>query len=254
MYHLASTFPGSGSDLTPEQQQERIIKPAVEDTLTVLQVCADVGALKRVVVTGSMASISCGMRGDPKKPKEYLYSEEDWSDESACTPYDVSKKKAEEAAWDFVGKLEDDKKFELAVVNPCYVQGPLLSAASGVVSQDVCSSLLSGKIPALPDINMVLVDVHDVVAVHRAAMERPEAAGKRYLAAAETISFKEIATIVKEEFQDQGYGVSLISMPKFAMWIMKFFDQTAKEMYSMWEQGFFSTTRECSHLECSHAP
>ena len=234
IYHVASPFPGSDGDLTLEQQQERIIKPAVDGTLNVLQACAEVGGVKRVVVTSSMAAISSGIRGSPGKPKDYLYSEEDWSDDSSCSPYELSKKKAEEAAWEFVKNLAENKKFELAVVNPAYVQGPLLNAASGGGTQMICTILLTGKMPAIPDVTFPVVDVRDVIAVHRAAMEKPEAAGKRFLAYTETVSFKDFAAIVREEFKPQGYSVPSMPLPKVGMWIFKFFDQTAKETYDIW--------------------
>ncbi len=233
VYHVASPFPGSGSELTLDEQQERIIKPAVDGTRNVLQAVAEVGGVKRVVVTSSMAAISCGLLGHPDKPIDYKYSEKDWSVETSLSPYELSKKKAEEVAWEFVEKLEEDKKFELAVVNPGYVQGPLLSASSGAGTQVLCSSLLAGKIPAIPDVYFLMVDVRDVVALHKAAMETPDAAGKRFLAVSENMSMKEIATVVKGEFQQQGYSVSLMPLPKFGLWIFKFFDKTAKEMYRM---------------------
>ena len=231
VYHVASPFPGSGSGLTPEQQQERLIKPAVEGTLNVLQACAEVGGVKRVVVTSSIAAVSCGLQGIPGKPSDYIYSEEDWSVESACPPYELSKTKAERAAWEFVEKLEGDKKFELAVVNPAYVQGPLLSAASGGGTQLLLRDLLNGKVPAIPNIFFGLVDVRDVVDLHKAAMEKPEAAGKRHIACNKLVSFKDIATIAKEEFGSQGYHISTTVMPKIAMWVFKFFNQSVKEAY-----------------------
>ena len=66
------------------------------------------------------------------------YSETDWSDEASLPAYQKSKLKAEQAAWDFVKKLEEDKRFELVVVNPCYVQGPMFSTASGAASTFAC--------------------------------------------------------------------------------------------------------------------
>ena len=234
IYHVASPFPSSVTNLTPEQKQEQIIKPAVDGTLNVLEACVEVGGVKRVVITSSMAAISSGFHGDPNKPKDHLYTEEDWSNESSCGPYELSKTKAEKAAWEFMEKLDEDKKFELAVVNPAYVQGPLLSAASGGGTQLLLKDLLNGKIPGVPDLYFNLVDVRDVVALHKAAMEKPEAAGQRHIAATSLLSFKEVAVIVKAEFSSQGYSIPSISLPKVAMWMFKFFNSAAKETYDIW--------------------
>ena len=234
VYHVASPFPGSGSNLTLEQQQEMIIKPAVDGTLSVLRACAEVGGIKRVVITSSIAAVSSGIHGIPGKPADYVYTEDDWSDESSCSPYEVSKKRAEEAAWGFIEKLDEDKKFELAVVNPAYVQGPLLSIVSSGGTQMLCSMLLSGKLPAIPDLSFPVVDVRDVVSLHMAVMESPEGAGKRFLAYSETVAFKEVAAILRDEFKPQGYSIPSMSLPKIGMWVLKFFDKTAKDTYRVW--------------------
>ena len=82
--------------------------------------------------------------------------------------YQKSKLKAEQAAWDFVKKLEEDKCFELVVVNPCYVQGPMFSAASGAASAFACANLMEHKMPGVPNITFSIVDVRDVAATHAA--------------------------------------------------------------------------------------
>lgn len=46
------------------------------------------------------------------------FTDVDWSDLTACQPYDKSKTLAEKAAWDFVANLPQDKKFELVTINP----------------------------------------------------------------------------------------------------------------------------------------
>ena len=55
-------------------------------------------------------------------------TEKDWFDpeDPRCGPNMKSKILAERAAWDFVKELPDDQKFELAVINPATVMGPVL--------------------------------------------------------------------------------------------------------------------------------
>ena len=208
VYHVASPFIINVTD------EAAIIHTAVEGTTNVLQACADAGTIKRVVVTSSVAAVSCGLIGNPEKPLNYIYTEKDWSPEAACAPYEKSKLKAEQAAWDFIKKLDAKKRFELAVVNPAYVQGPLLSASSGEGSKEFCDRLLNNKMPALPDISFPVVDVRDVAAAHIAAMEKSEAAGNRHILTNRTLHIREFAKNIQEEFQPQGYTVPSQELPK----------------------------------------
>ena len=102
-----------------------------------LQACADAGGVKRVIVSSSCAAISSGATGNPGNPPDYVYTEKDWSDEAACACYHKSKLKAEQSASDLVKILDHvkvAKRFKLAIVNPVYVQGSLISASCGEVS------------------------------------------------------------------------------------------------------------------------
>ena len=228
VFHVASPFPAAGAT-----DEAVIVRTAVEGTTSVLQACADAGTVKRVVVTSSIAAVSSGTTGSPGNPPDYVYTEKDWSVESACGPYVKSKLKAEQAAWEFVKKLEEDKRFELTVVNPAYVQGPLLSASSGEGTKDLCQRLLNGKLPAIPDVSSPIVDVRDVAAAHIAAMEKSEAAGNRYILSNRTLHFREIAQIVGDEFQPQGYKIPTKNLPKVVLWVGKFFDSGLKEIYPL---------------------
>ena len=227
VFHVASPFPGL-NDQIPE---EDLIRQAVGGVENVLAACAESGTVKRVVVTSSVAAVSSGMAGNPGRPEDHMYTEDDWSVEDACGPYEKSKLKAERAAWAFVEKLEEDNKFELVVVNPAYIQGPLLSAASGAGTASLPIMLLEHKIPALPNVRVGIVDVRDVVAGEIAAMFTPSAAGKRFILCGGSVDTKDFALIVREEFQSQGYNIPTGTIPKFILWGLKFFDQTVKTNY-----------------------
>ena len=189
--------------------------------------------MKRVVLTSSAAAISNGLGGNPNLPPDYIYSETDWSDEATCLPYPKSKTKAERAAWNFVKKLEEDKSFELVVVNPVYVQGPFLSLTAGEASKYFLLALLTRAMLAIPDIYLPIIDVRDVVAANIAAMEKPEAVGSRYILASETVSLRDIAQYVSEEFKPQGYNVPTMSLPKILVWAGQLFNATAKQFYPL---------------------
>jgi nucleoside-diphosphate-sugar epimerase len=106
----------------PDDEQV-LIKPAVEGTLAVLR-AAHKHKVKRVVVTSS------GLTVTQRKPENLkaFYTEQDWSDEEVCAPYDKSKLKAERAAWEFVNSLPEDERFELVLCLPGLVMGPNIVA------------------------------------------------------------------------------------------------------------------------------
>ena len=222
--HVASPFVIGGDEA-------ELIRTAVEGTTNILQACADAGGIKRVVVTSSCAAVSAGSLGNPDNPPDYIYTEKDWANEAVCTGYIKSKLKAEQAAWDFVKKLDESKRFELTVVNPSYVQGPLLSASSGEGSQEFCLRLLNGSLPALPDFSTAVIDVRDVATAHIAAMENSNANGKRYILSNRTVHLREYSLIIGNEFRPQGYKITSKDLPKAVVWVGKFFSATMKELY-----------------------
>ena len=219
--HVASPFVVN----SPRDEME-LIRPAVEGTRNVLNACTEAG-VKRVVLTSSVAAVSVGpdgIRGHGDEP----YSEDDWTPEGEGSAYYKSKTLAERAAWDLLKELPEEKRFELAVINPTYVQGPLLSKASGEASASLLQTILGGQLPGVPELNFSLVDVRDVAAAHIVAMEKPEAAGHRHILVAGNMWMKEMALLLQQEFQGQGYRVKTGRLPKFVMWIAGIFDPTAR--------------------------
>ena len=208
------------------------IKPAVEGTTSVLKACAEAGTVRRVVVTSSTVTV-VGLAGDPSKPADHVFTEADFASEEMGTPYEKSKVRAERAAWEFVKGLEKDKQFELAVVCPGLLEGPLLNQTHQEGSVGFLARVLAGKMSRLPDIHFALADVRDTARAHIAALEKAEAAGNRYISYTEVMSFKEMAQILADEFKPQGYKIGVKNLPKAAMWAAKLFNSQAKTMYTM---------------------
>ena len=92
--------------------------------------------------------------------------------------------------------------------------GPAFVGA-GFSSGDLISSLINSKYPGLPRTSFPMVDVREVANAHLQALKRPEAANKRFILAAKAAWLKDIAEILKTEFQPQGYSVTTTEMPKW---------------------------------------
>lgn len=213
--HVASPFPPE----VPKDENE-LIRPAVDGALRVLKASAASDSVKRVVMTSSVAAVAMGHDDGGQRVR----TEADWSNPDKCDPYPKSKTLAERAAWDYVKSLPPDRKLELAVINPGFVLGPLLNADQGT-SGELIRKLMVRDMPACPEIGFAPVDVRDVATAHRLAMERPEAAGNRYICAGDHIWVQDMAKILAAEFNPRGYRVPTGHLPYWVMWIIAWFDK-----------------------------
>ena len=76
-----------------------------------------------------------------------------------------------------------------------------------------------------------IVDVRDVATAHIIAMEMQNAAGNRYILNNHALWLKEIAAIVTEEFQPQGYSIPQWSMPMAGAWVLWYFSGVMRRIY-----------------------
>lgn len=216
--HVASPFPAT----VPDDEQD-LIRPAVDGTLRVLRAAAASGTVKRVVLTSSLASITSGHRDSDLT----IRTEADWSNVDNCPPYQKSKTLAERAAWDFVAELPAEQRFELVVVNPGMVLGPVRQASVGT-SVEIVRRLLARGVPGSPKMPMAMVDVRDLAVGHRLAMEAPDAAGNRYIMAGEDVWMREVAGWLAAEFNPRGFRVPTIGIPTWVLWLAGRFDGTLR--------------------------
>jgi dihydroflavonol-4-reductase len=211
--HVASPLPAS----VPKDENE-IIRPAVDGALRVLKASAESGSVKRVVMTSSVAAVAFGHGDDDGT----VFTEADWSNPERCDPYPKSKTLAERAAWDFVKALPG-KRLELVTINPGFVLGPLLNKDVNT-SGELIRKLMTREMPACPELGFAPVDVRDVALAHRLAMERPQAAGNRYICAGDHVWVQEMAKILAAEFNPKGYRVPTGRLPYWLMWVIARFD------------------------------
>jgi dihydroflavonol-4-reductase len=190
LIHTASPFP-----LMQPKDEDEIIRPAVDGTLRALR-AAQAAGVTRVVLTSSVVAIEA----NPKVGRAVL-TEADWTDphHPRATAYYRSKTLAERAAWDFVAAHPE---MRLTTINPALVLGAPLDAKFGT-SLQLMERIMGGKDPMQPDIGFGVVDVADVSAMHVRALERPETAGRRYIASGESVTLPEIARHLKTRYPDR---------------------------------------------------
>lgn len=215
--HIASPFPRE----LPRNEND-LIQPAKLGTLNVLD-AASRNKVKRVVITSSVAAV---VYGKTEKELEGSFNENDWTDENNkkdSTPYFRSKTIAEKAAWRFL--QHDQSGLEITTVLPGAIVGPVLESDFGT-SANIIIKMLDGSSPALPKLGFDIVDVRSVADLLIRAMEMPQAANKRYIASAGYLTFKEVATILKQHYPNR--RIPTFEVPNFFIRVMSKFDGAIK--------------------------
>lgn len=200
--HVASPFPSNSV-----QDENILIKPALNGTLNVLNAAFDAKTVKRLVLTSSTIAILGYTRDDR------VYTELDWPDPAKQLAYGKSKILAEKAAWDFVAERKKNGQscFELTVINPSFILGPTFHCKDTILgtSESRILQLLDGTAKKIPRLNVGVCDVRDVALAHFKAAFLSEAVGNRHaiLSQPNLVSFKEMADILHEEFGPKGYKI-----------------------------------------------
>ncbi|MCP5074947.1 MAG: aldehyde reductase [Rhodobacteraceae bacterium] len=216
LFHTASPFP-----MVQPDNEDEIIRPAVEGTLRALK-AAQAAGVTRVVLTSSTVAISNKRLAAGRK----RYNESDWSDLNAptATPYVKSKTLAEKAAWSFA---KDHPEIRLTTINPALVLGPALDENIGT-SLQIIQRLMNGKDPMVPNIGFPVVDVRDVATMHVRALQQPESAGARFIAAERFVWMQDVARILKSEYPDRRIATRLA--PDFFVKFLSIFDKSIKSV------------------------
>lgn len=204
------------------RNENEVIAPAREGALRVLRAARDAG-VRRVVLTSAFHAVSWGQ---PRR--SHAFTESDWTniDGPGVDAYGKSKTLAERAAWDFVSG--DAGAMELTAMLPVAVMGPVLGKEI-TGSNHLIQLMLAGRMRALPDLHVPVVDVRDVAKAHVQAMTNPQAAGERFLlSSGRALPMKEIASILRAELGDVADKVSTRLAPSFVLRIASFFNPTVR--------------------------
>eukprot|EP01138_Halocafeteria_seosinensis_P009095 gb/GECG01009295.1/.p1 GENE.gb/GECG01009295.1/~~gb/GECG01009295.1/.p1 ORF type:complete len:158 (+),score=17.81 gb/GECG01009295.1/:1-474(+) len=98
------------------------------------------------------------------------------------------------AAWDFI--KENRTNFDVVVLNPCLVIGPMLQPSLNT-SSEMIVQYLNGSKEKISDSYPSVVDVRDVARAHIKAAENPAARG-RYILNPYTEHWSKIVNILRE--------------------------------------------------------
>ncbi|HHL43063.1 MAG TPA: NAD-dependent epimerase/dehydratase family protein [Hellea balneolensis] len=219
--HLASPFP-----LEQPADREALVPAARAGTQRVLA-AGFATKVKRIVLTSSLVS----MMGVQGKGAHMTIKEDSWSDPDwkKLVAYNVSKTRAELSAWDYA-EVQGFKD-RLCVINPGIVLGPAIGQSYGS-SLDLLVQMFAGEFPRTPKASYPIVDVRDLAALHVAAMTAKGAAGRRLIAAGETLWLREIAAICRAAFPEKGAKLPKGDFPDFIVRIAALFDSRVKAVLS----------------------
>lgn len=214
----------------PKDEAE-VIRPAIEGIMRILK-AANRTNVKRVVMTSNFGAV-----GFSNQDWHSVTTEKDWTDENAkgLSAYEKSKLLAEKAAWKYIET--EGQGLEFATVNPVAIFGPSLdSHVSG--SFDLLKGIASGSMKMVPNIELNVVDVRDVVDLHIRAMITPEAAGQRFIATTDgMISMPDIAELLQKERPQLSETISKRTMPDWMLKAASHFNATAREGQFMAEMN-----------------
>jgi nucleoside-diphosphate-sugar epimerase len=217
--HVASPFP-----VRPPKDENDLIIPAREGTLRILEAAKKAGTVKRVVLTSSTATIEYGHSND--RIASGPFTEEDHTDlENPASPvpaYHKSKTLTERAARRWIADHEGS--LELVTIHPCGIYGPLLSK-DVAPSIELVTSMMTGKMPMVPNMGFGVIDARDVADLHLLAMTHPGAKGERFLAVPDRyIDVPGIAKFLKDQFGEKASKVSTRVAPDWLLRVVGYFD------------------------------
>ncbi len=121
----------------------------------------------------------------------------------------------EKEAWKIA---EEQNQWDLIIINPGFVLGPSLTDRIDSTSIDFMLSMINGKYRSgVPDLYFGIVDVRDVAMAHVLAGTKSSVRG-RHILVADTVSFIEIANILKKAYGN--YPLPKGKIPKLFVYLL----------------------------------
>ena len=158
------------------------------------------------MITSSVSAII-----EPKDQITYTFTESDWNETSprnvdqygakatGIDKYNASKTLAERAAWAFVSEFSGKDDFDLVVINPPFIFGPVIHQMKDIGALNESNALLRKALrnsnPGHDAVGAFVgnfVDVRTVADAHVKAIQVAEAAGNRFIISAGPFSWQDV--------------------------------------------------------------
>ena len=213
------------------RNHDDLIIPAVNGVTFVMR-AAQANNVKRVVITSSVAAVSYML--PEEEPDEF--DETCWSnvDKPDALAYMKSKTLAEKAAWNLQKEWQSSGQFvpEVVTICPGLVLGEVIAQGASS-SPSMVKRIMNNEISAYPQLNWNCVDIKDVRLAHLRALERSEAANKRFILALERGEpFLGLADKLAEGLEERGWKIT-INRVGVAYCYLKFYGYFSSEVASL---------------------
>ncbi|RDX46146.1 NAD(P)-binding protein [Lentinus brumalis] len=200
--HTASPFH------THAEDPSELIVPAVQGTVGILSSALKHGSsVQRIVVTSSCGSIL------EELPVPKTFTEADWNERalrevetkgaaaSAADKYCASKALAERAAWKYWNDHKGEVGWDLVVVNPSYVYGPILHEVDKPEHLNESMRMFyDAAVAGTYDKDMLnwgssWIDVRDLGLAHALAVKTPGAGGERIIVSQSVFKLQDFVNV-----------------------------------------------------------
>lgn len=198
--------------------ENEVVKPAVQGVKNVFEAINKSTSVKKVVVTGRMDSIYCD-RVEYTEGGNVGFNEESWNTASTLEhqPLSYAKTLSEKAAWEAY-EGQEEKRYELVVINAGILIGPSVTNTPEFPSSVIVRNMVNGALGAgTPEIWDAFVDVRDAARAHISAAFKEEAKG-RIIVSGGISTFLEMAKIIERNYPKR-FKLPKKNIPK---WMVSF--------------------------------
>lgn len=219
-----------------------LIIPTRDGAVRVLAAACRAG-VRRVVLTSAIEACRPLMNSS-----DGIFDESLWTDttDRLLGPYRLAKTLAEKAAWRFMASQAGPTT--LTTILPSAVLGPVFSADYAHPLR-LAQSLLRGKPPGVPRVGFCVVDVRDLANLHILAMEAPDAAGERFIAASDWMWMTDVARTLRENLGAAANKVPTRELPDLVLRIAAMFGGPARFIAPLLgRKHVFTSAKSCARL------
>lgn len=184
-----------------------VIKPAIAGTVGILESVKKYGpTVKRIVITSSMSAVG-GMTEDDWNQGVVDLVEAQGIKAHPGVKYAASKVLAERAAWDFVKQNTGKISFDVVILLPAWIWGPMIHEGTDAGSINGSNNYLLHTVhpdhaasgDALLGKDGEFIDVRDCASAHVDVLSKEGAANQRFIILADSYTWQDVYDALNEE-------------------------------------------------------